>query len=343
MLHTLKTEHLGLILQGFAATIGASDVTVNKGSNDTSAAVRNSAGNASLTRRETGLFKRGPIAVASPGADVAEGGLAIGLSSAATGDYRFLTSNSSGIADDGDFYAIGAGWINEETDLARFPQQHVRATFPHPVLMGFSIGSDGSIVSGGNQATVTKTGTGTYRIDFSPAMGGVYGAVATGLGASNIRARIVSATALSVTVNVSNASGTLGDNAFHLLVLASKSTFETGRMRKKVHCPQPFPRLLAGRFDGTGTAAIVIGGATNGASFELTDNGTGDYTVTFTKPFKRAPIVIPTTYGLSNRSVQLAAAPSVSSCNILGFDISGTAADADFDLLVLGYDSELEQ
>ena len=45
------------------------------------------------------------------------------------------------------------------------------------------------------------------------------------------------------------------------------------------------PRLLALIVDGTGTAALS---GLNANDCSLTDNGTGDYTITFNNPFKCA-------------------------------------------------------
>lgn len=93
--------------------------------------------------------------------------------------------------------------------------------------------------------------------------------------------------------------------------------------------------MLAFRVDGTGTASILEG------QFDgtLTDNGTGDYTITFAKAFVRVPVIsaLPVTadVALSINAV------SASSVRIVAreIDASPAAVDADFHVMVLGFDT----
>jgi hypothetical protein len=62
-------------------------------------------------------------------------------------------------------------------------------------------------------------------------------------------------------------------------------------MRREVKSTQREMRLMELFVDGTGTAALS-GPAQNQAT--LTDNGTGDYTITFDEPFGQVPIVVAT-------------------------------------------------
>lgn len=94
-------------------------------------------------------------------------------------------------------------------------------------------------------------------------------------------------------------------------------------------------RQLGFKVTGTGTAAINQGST----DATLTDNGTGDYTLTFTKPFARAPIpvVTPLTTGI-HAEVTSASSTAV---RIKTFAVADgtTATDAVFFVHVLGYDS----
>lgn len=104
-------------------------------------------------------------------------------------------------------------------------------------------------------------------------------------------------------------------------------------MLREIKATQRLPRQLAFKVTGTGTAAISIG------QFDgtLADNGTGDYTITFAKPFARAPICV--------ASCQTAtcyaeiAASSSSSVQILTKSNANAATDAVFHLIVQGYDA----
>ena len=105
-------------------------------------------------------------------------------------------------------------------------------------------------------------------------------------------------------------------------------------MLRDIKGTQRLPRLLAFRVDGTGTASILEGGF----QATLVDNGTGDYTLTFATPFVRVPVCSGNVVGATAGIVNIAAV-SVSSVQINIFDAAGSAADADFHLSVLGWDS----
>jgi hypothetical protein len=91
-------------------------------------------------------------------------------------------------------------------------------------------------------------------------------------------------------------------------------------------------RLMAIHLDGTGTAALSQGST----QATLTDNGTGDYTLTFAQPLGRAPIVVASPL-TADVIVQISAA-SASACTIKSFDATDgtTAKDADLHILIMG-------
>jgi hypothetical protein len=110
-------------------------------------------------------------------------------------------------------------------------------------------------------------------------------------------------------------------------------------MLRDVKCSQRLARIHGFRVDGTGTASILAGGFDG----TLVDNGTGDYTITFTKAFaaNRLPVCVGSAIGATAAVVQLAAV-TTSTVQVLCFDAAGVAVDADFHLHVLGYDSSDE-
>jgi hypothetical protein len=71
----------------------------------------------------------------------------------------------------------------------------------------------------------------------------------------------------------------------------------------------------------------------------LTDNGTGDYTLTFAKAFVRAPIV--TVTSATADCIAILNAVSATEVRITLFDCTDgtTAKDGIFHAIVLGYDS----
>jgi hypothetical protein len=105
-------------------------------------------------------------------------------------------------------------------------------------------------------------------------------------------------------------------------------------MLRDIKGTQRLPRLLAFRVDGTGTASILEGGF----HASLVDNGTGDYTLTFFKPFVRVPVCSGNAIGSTAAIINIAVV-SATAVQIKAFDAAGLAADVDFHLTVLGWDS----
>ena len=95
---------------------------------------------------------------------------------------------------------------------------------------------------------------------------------------------------------------------------------------------QRLERHLAIFLDGTDSASLTIGSGLAA----LTDNGTGDYTLTFNKPFARAPIVLVTPLTKVYANVT---ASSTTACTIKTFNDGGSAVDADMNVLVIGWDT----
>ena len=86
--------------------------------------------------------------------------------------------------------------------------------------------------------------------------------------------------------------------------------------------------------DGTGTAALSGICANN---MSLTDNGTGDYTLTFDSAFKQAPQVLATP--VTDNIICKVTASSTTACTIKTDNLSGSATDADFHVIILGSDT----
>lgn len=106
-------------------------------------------------------------------------------------------------------------------------------------------------------------------------------------------------------------------------------------MLREIKGTQRLPRLLAAIVDGTGTAAIRMGST----DFTLTDNGTGDYTLTFAKAFLRKPMIQVTCATNDCYAETVDADNSLTAVHILTKNNADAATDAVFHVLVLGYDS----
>jgi len=113
--------------------------------------------------------------------------------------------------------------------------------------------------------------------------------------------------------------------------------FSSRGMSRSVKSTQRNPILLAFRVTGTGTAVIDEG--TTDAT--LTDNGTGDYTLTFAQAFSRAPAVTATCVATAGDAFACIHTVSTTAVRIVTFDATDgtTAKDTVFHVLVYGYDS----
>ena len=92
-------------------------------------------------------------------------------------------------------------------------------------------------------------------------------------------------------------------------------------------------RLLSLFVDGTGTAAIS---GPDASLFTLTDNGTGDYTLTATTAFAEPPYV--SVMGVTANISYSQVAPTTTVINIKSFEVDDApvAKDADFFVLIYG-------
>ena len=96
--------------------------------------------------------------------------------------------------------------------------------------------------------------------------------------------------------------------------------------------------MIVARVDGTGTAALLSGSN----ELTLTDNGTGDYTLTYSTAYKQVPVIM--CQSKTTGVLCEVAASSATSCQINCFDVATGAAatDCDFDIMILGSDAEDE-
>lgn len=103
---------------------------------------------------------------------------------------------------------------------------------------------------------------------------------------------------------------------------------------RSVKSPQRLVRMLSLIVTGTGTAA-VSGTCANDVT--LTDNGTGDYTLTFDEAFGRAPEVVAT--AVTDNIVCKIGTVTTADAQILTENLTGTATDAVFHVVVIGSDA----
>lgn len=335
MYSELSHAHIGALLQAFTFSVATPTVTMGNGKSDILSTTSASAGKVALTIRETGVFKRGPILLCSHGVNVAGGGYGTIDTLPASNVLTSKLLTQAGAGDDGTGYALSLGWRSSNSNKGA--AQLVKATFPRPVLVPMYISSAGVVLNGLGAGTVVKNGTGDYTVYFRPACSKAMAAVAVPVNTTAYSAQIYALTGSSVQVKTFDTANAAVDTAFVVLVALSKSYDLHGRGRNNILVPIRKARLVAGRVTVTaGTPEITIGGATGGIDYAVTDNGVGDYTITFNKAFKRAPVVIPCS--LSSR-IQLKSAASTTAVTFASFNAGGAAADDSFDFIAVGSDS----
>ena len=107
---------------------------------------------------------------------------------------------------------------------------------------------------------------------------------------------------------------------------------------RSIKSPQRQMRLLAFQKSGLGSPALSGEGKFDGT---IADNGVGDYTITFGKPYVRVPVCIPST---KTSATTIRCVPAIGSVQVLCFAMDGTTpAEADFDLVVHGSDVSDQQ
>lgn len=109
---------------------------------------------------------------------------------------------------------------------------------------------------------------------------------------------------------------------------------------RELRARQRLMHVIAGRVDGTGTASVLEGSN----ELTLTDNGTGDYTLTFGTAYERIPTVLVTPIGASGDIVATLGTLSTSAAQILLWDGTDgtTAKDGDFHVMIIGSNAEDE-
>jgi len=105
-------------------------------------------------------------------------------------------------------------------------------------------------------------------------------------------------------------------------------------MLREIKSPQRLPRQLHFKIDGVSTSSLLVG-QYDGV---LTVNGTGDYTVTFNKPFARVPVVSATVGGAAI-GVALVSSATASAVTVKTYDLAAAALDAELHLMVQGFDA----
>lgn len=335
MLRPLKCPHIMPRVMGFQVIDTSGTPSVDNGCIDDHASVTdNAAGDASINLNEP--FQRTPVAISSP--MVASGTIPSVVSTAA-GVIRNKLWTEAGVAVDGNSHVLAFGFDNRDTVRLPFGQYHTaKATRPGSILTGYKVTSAGAVTYGSNQAGCTLD-TSTFTLALKNAGGALPIAVGCATGATAKSVRITSSAVNSIVVNTYDAAGSDSAAGFNLIVLSNQHAARIGRCRHPLQVPQRGPRLELFQITVTAGTPVITLGAADGT---ITDNGTGDFSITWTRPFKRPPIVVATAVGAIICTDNTGS--SLTAGNILTFNAAGSAADPSgiINVVVLGYDDATE-
>lgn len=336
MLRTIRTQSLRPRLMAFEAEVTAPSSVLNIGDKD-----------ATPTRAGDGLsdlvfatpYRRAPIMVASAGTDVADGGYAHQETLSTKTGLSLESADDAGVGDDGKAHALVLGWDHVNTDRMTHSQK-MRSTRFSPRMHAMRIdGATGAGAVGHYAVTPARTGAGVYTLTFKRPFKTPPVIVAVPIDAAQHAVRVEATSISGATIHTFNAAAAPTDVDFYCIIMGwDNRNVPKGGFRREVRMPQVAPRMEGFRIINTATVpALTIG--QNQAS--IVDNGVGDYSLTWTKPFKREPVVVCT--GHAGERAQAAANATKSGCQVLSFDAAGVASEGSMDVLVIGWDDTTDR
>lgn len=310
----LRNRHLLPKLRGLTRTTTGSACTNDIGAQEYSAKSRTGTGASSHTFLQK--YRRNCVCVAAVGANVADGGYAT-LGTCDVSGVALSSLGTAGAGDDGTLHALILGWNNEY--LYNTLPQEVRAYFHDGKIVRGRVTAAGTEGLGSGLYDVALSGVNTYTITFKPAFARVPVVIPTIIGATAGAYKIVSVTASRVVIETFNTSGTDTAIAFDFVAYGSASPNEIGLANADISIPGLKNEVIGGVINGS-ASTITIGSG----DFTLVKNSTGDYTITFSRPFIDEPVVL---LGGTSGRVQLKSTPLSTAFTAVGFNAGGVAAD----------------
>jgi len=326
---TLTCRHVGAKLHGLSRTTTGGGVTNNKGGQEYSASVRNSAGNTTHTFRQP--FYRGCVAVLANGATVPTGGFPINVAGSATA-VQFETRDGAGAGQEGTGHALIYGF--NDRSISAGLKQDVKGYFERPQIVKGTISAAGAETIPSRRYRVALTSTSTYTITFEPAFGSAPVVIPTVIGATALSAKVTSVTARTCVIDIASTGGVATASAFGFVAYGSRAPNEVGLANTPIEVSGLQQELVGGKFNGA-TATIGIGTY----DYTIVRNSAGNYSVTFSRPFRDVPVVVCSSSGRA----QLLSAPTKTGFVMGTFSAGGVAADSsDCNFLTFGSFDSIE-
>lgn len=287
-------------------------------------------------------FQRAPHLFATTAVGVGAGSIA-SVSSATATTLKPRAWTNAAVAADGTIHGLAIGHDSTFTDYmgANF-YHHVNSSRIGTRLIGFNVKGTGTaaLQSSKRHGTLTDNGTGDYTIALRNPFQLAPVVLGTVIGTTAGVVNVVSTAVNTISVKTYDDAGNLTDQDFYLWVIGFDRENKSGRHRRTANTVHRGARLSLFRIVVTGgVPALTLGTDKLGT---VADTGTGDFTLTFTQSFKRAPEVIATS--LSNGNIaQVHTAATTTGVRILNFNAAGAAADpTEICVAALGYDDTAE-
>jgi len=184
----------------------------------------------------------------------------------------------------------------------KIPNQKVKATLRKSILVGGQIaGATATVNIGKKDFSITRASAGRYTINFLRPFAQPPLIFFNFIATSGYRTlKVTARTGSSCTVECDDNTPAAQDATFNIMVYGTMCKDQHGKARSNLCNTQRKPRLLAGAITVSGGVpaftTIVSGKATgfNDIFTNLVDQGAGDVSFDFVKPFKREPIIINT-------------------------------------------------
>lgn len=289
----------------------------------------------------TSLHRPGVPIFSPQGTDIAHPAsvCASGSASAVSESEMDLISYSALSADPGTIAGLVFGWRSSDSAKYRESQFKVKCNRSGARLMAHSF-YNSTHVWGKAQGTLTTNGSGDHTIAFNRPFGSSdVIAVASTSDQDALRrgVRIDSISQSEVRVVNTDETGSGHNSQIDLIVVGFDSADEPGgdfNLFKDIVTSQYRTRILVGRVDHTSAAAVAAAWGGNDYS-AVTDNGTGDTTITFAKAFAQIPVVVAMGHNANYVSVH---SKSKTGFTLTTVDSGGTASDAIAYFMVVGTD-----
>jgi len=332
MLREIMTDQSGLTIYPFDVTTPG---TINFGRSDLNFSTIGSLG-AGRINFDLEFSPRRFTALAAIYTSVANGGVASWSFTGSTTVFLNWTDSTPTFAQGRGNALVFAG--TGDTLATVNPQTVVGSGFKAARLVGARIASDGSLTFGATDFSSVRTALGVYTITFKRAFSKPPIVIPLANG-SLAFPTIDSITSTGCVIRTWDAAAGAADAAFHLLVYGGQGSDEIGRFPKPVMNSQRMPRLnhYYVTYSG-GTPSYTIGGPQ--ATGVPTDNGVGDFTITFAKPFRQIPTIGACTR-TAGAGVQIVSV-STTTLRLLVTTAAAAPSDSDTAVVVLGSDDPTE-